>query len=125
MSPQLVLAITAMTLAVTLYTAAVWSEQSARVLKPWHLGLFWVGLVFDTTGTTIMSGIAGGFRFNLHGTIGAIAVALMLGHAVWASIALAGGRERVLKVFHKFSVHVWALWMVAFLSGIVMVALKG
>ena len=125
MSPKLIMAVTAMMLAVALYTVAVWSEQRAKILKPWHLALFWLGLVFDTTGTTFMSDIAGGFRFNLHGTVGAIAVALMLGHAVWASIALALRQERVLRVFHKFSVHIWALWMVAFLSGIVMVAIKG
>jgi hypothetical protein len=30
----------------------------------------------------------------------------------------------VLRSFHKFSVHVWALWMAALVSGIAMVALK-
>ena len=41
-------------------TVAVFSERAAGILKPWHLGLFWLGLVFDTFGTTLMSQIAAG-----------------------------------------------------------------
>lgn len=123
MSPTLVLAISAMVLAATLYTFAVFGERAAGTLKPLHLALFWFGLVFDTTGTTLMTGIAGGWRWDVHGVIGAVAVALMLLHSIWATIALLLHREKVLHGFHKFSVHVWALWMAAFISGVVMVAL--
>jgi len=123
-SPTLILAIVAMLLAATLYTVAVFGERRAETLKPWHLGLFWIGLVFDTTGTTLMSQIAGGWKPDVHGVTGALAIVLMLAHAAWATIALVMKRERVLRSFHKFSIHVWALWMAAFLSGIVLVALK-
>jgi len=91
------------------------------VLKPWHLVLFWAGLVFDTTGTTLMSELAGGFKVNLHGVVGLAAIALMLIHSVWATIALLLKKEAVLRDFHRFSVHVWALWMAARISGMVMV----
>ena len=124
MSSTLALAIVAMLLAATLYTIAVFSERAQATLKPWHLALFWVGLVFDTTGTTLMSGIAGGWRPDVHGITGAIAIALMLIHAGWATTALMLKQERVLHSFHKFSVHVWALWMAAFVSGIVLVAMR-
>jgi len=46
----------------------------------------------------------------------------MLIHSVWATIALVLRKERVLQGFHHFSIHVWALWMAAFVSGFVMVA---
>jgi uncharacterized repeat protein (TIGR03987 family) len=124
MTPILVFAIMAMLLAATLYTVAVFGERGARELKPWHLALFWFGLVFDTTGTTLMAQIAGGWKWDVHGVTGAIAVALMLTHSAWATLALVLKKERVLHSFHKFSIHVWALWMAAFLSGIVLVALK-
>jgi uncharacterized repeat protein (TIGR03987 family) len=124
MSPTLIFAIVSMMLAATLYTIAVFGERAARTLKPWHLALFWIGLVFDTTGTTLMSQIAGGWRWDVHGVTGVLAIALMLAHSAWATIALRLKKEGVLRSFHKFSIHVWALWMAAFLSGIVLVALK-
>lgn len=125
MSTELIVAILAMTGAMVLYSVAVWSEQIAGVLKSWHLVLFWLGLAFDTTGTTLMRRIAGAFRFDLHGVAGLAAIVLMLVHAVWATIVLARKHEDALAKFHRFSVHVWALWMVPFVSGIVMVALAG
>ncbi len=88
MNTTLLLAIVSMMLAATLYTIAVFSERAAGILKPWHLGLFWLGLVFDTFGTTLMSQIAGGWKWDVHGVIGLTAVALMLFHSIWATIAL-------------------------------------
>lgn len=123
MSPILMFAAAAMLLAAVLYTVAVFGERAAATLKPWHLALFWAGLVFDTTGTTLMTNIAGGWRGDLHSYVGLTAVVLMLIHSVWATIALTLKREKVLAGFHRFSIHVWALWMAAFISGVVMVAL--
>jgi uncharacterized repeat protein (TIGR03987 family) len=123
-SLSLILAIFAMLLAATLYTVAVFGERKAGVLKPRHLGFFWFGLVFDTAGTTLMGGIAGGFEFDVHGFLGAAAIVLMLVHTVWATWAITKRNERVLHDFHRFSVHVWAMWMVALVSGFVMVALR-
>jgi uncharacterized repeat protein (TIGR03987 family) len=113
-----------MLFAAVLYTIAVFGERATRLLKPWHLALFWGGLVFDTTGTDLMSRIAGGWRWDVHGVTGAVAIALMLIHALWATVALLFKQERVLRSFHKFSIHVWALWMVALLSGIAMAVFK-
>ena len=124
MNVTLILAIVSMLLAATLYTIAVFGERAARILKPWHLGLFWLGLVFDTTGTTLMSQISGGWKWDVHGVVGPVAVALMLAHSVWASDALFLKQEAVLRSFRKFSVHVWALWMAAFISGVMLVALR-
>ena len=122
MSPILIFAVTAMLLAAVLYTVAVFGERAATTLKPWHLALFWTGLAFDTTGTTLMTDIAGGWRGDLHAYVGLSAVVLMLIHSAWATIALALKKEKVLQGFHRFSIHVWALWMVALISGVVMVA---
>lgn len=125
MTPNLIFAIVAMLLAATIYTVAVFGERAAGTLKPWHLALFWTGLVFDTSGTTLMTRIAGGWRWDMHGALGMAAIALMLLHSLWATGALAFKRERVLHGFHKFSVHVWALWMVALVSGMVLVIVRG
>ena len=122
MSPILIFAVIAMLLAALLYTVAVFGERAVGTLAPSHLVLFWLGLVFDTTGTTLMTNIAGGWRNDLHAYVGLTAVALMLVHSVWATIALGLKKEKVLRGFHRFSIHVWALWMVALISGFAMVA---
>jgi len=50
------------------YTIGVWSEKLQSSLKRWHIIMFWIGLIFDTTGTTLMSKISGDvFQFNFHG----------------------------------------------------------
>ena len=124
MSPTLISAIISILLAATLYTIAVFSERRAGVLKVWHLVLFWAGLVFDTLGTTLMSDIAGGWKPDIHGILGVIAIALMLFHSVWASIALWMKQDKVLAQFHRLSLFVWILWMAALFSGFIGVGLR-
>ncbi len=117
MSPIAIGAVVFILLAAVTYTIAVFAEFRARTLKPWHLALFWLGLVFDTTGTTLMSKIAGGFELNIHGALGVLAIALMLIHAGWATYVMLRGRDKWLHNFHHFSLTVWSLWMVALVTG--------
>ncbi len=117
MSPTLIGAVVSILTAATIYTIAVFAEFRARTLKPWHLALFWAGLVFDTIGTTLMSDIAGGFKLNIHGALGVLAIALMLIHATWATTVLLLKRETFMRNFHHFSLTVWALWMVSLVTG--------
>jgi uncharacterized repeat protein (TIGR03987 family) len=124
MSALLVIAIVSMFSALAFYSIGVWSEKLSGLLKVWHTVLFWMGLVFDTTGTTIMGQMAGKFEFNLHGITGALAIVLMMGHAVWAVLALASKKEAVLQNFHKFSLFVWVIWLIPFLSGMAGAMLK-
>lgn len=121
MSQILGIAIISMILALTLYTVGVWSERLAGRLKLWHLIFFWAGFIFDTTGTTLMGVMAGNVikLFDFHGITGALAIILMLGHAIWASVVLLLKQEKVLVKFHKFSLVVWILWLIPFISGLV------
>ena len=123
MSPLLMKAVIAITLALIFYTIGVWSEHRAKVLKPVHLAFFWLGLIMDTTGTMMMSRLAGGFGGGLmsaHGITGAIAIVLMMIHAVWASVVLARKDERAMHTFHRFSIIVWLIWLVPFILGMIM-----
>ena len=113
------ISIIAISSALIFYTIGVWSERLAGKLKPWHLLLFWIGLVFDTTGTTLMTRMAGRWEFNLHGITGALAIVLMLGHAAWASVVLLTRKEAAIRNFHKFSLFVWLVWLVPFFSGMI------
>lgn len=119
MNPLLPFAIATIVSALVFYTVGVWSERFAGKLKPWHLILFWIGFVFDTTGTTLMSRIAGQWTLDVHSITGVLAIVLMLGHAVWASIVLLTRNEKAIQNFHKFSTLVWLIWLVPFITGLI------
>jgi uncharacterized repeat protein (TIGR03987 family) len=107
-------------LALVFYSIGVWSERLAGRLKAWHLIFFWGGLAFDTTGTGIMMDMAGGLTFDLHGVTGVLAILLMIIHAIWASAVLVRRDERAILNFHKFSLVVWAIWLIPYFSGVIL-----
>ena len=63
-----------------------------------------------------MMDMAGGLAFNFHGLTGLLAILLMLLHAIWASLVLLRRRQRAILNFHKFSLLVWIIWLVPYLS---------
>ena len=122
MSIELILATTAISLALVFYTAGVFSERHAGKLKLPHLVMFWIGLAFDTTGTTIMTTMAqsSGLETGLgvHGVTGALAIVLMLIHAGWATVTYVRHNAKGEANFHKFSTLVWLLWLVPYIIGL-------
>lgn len=114
-------AIVFITSALIFYTIGVWSEKKQGVLKKWHLCVFYLGLVFDILGTTLMSKLAnGGIQFNFHGLTGLFSIILMLLNVVWATIILIKNDEKNKVTFHKFSIIVWMIWLVPFISGVIL-----
>ena len=123
MSGKLIVAIITITLALVFYTIGVWAEHRSRQLKKSHLIFFWLGLCMDTTGTILMGRIAKQSMFSgklsLHGITGSLAIILMIVHAIWATIVLAKNNEASAKNFHRFSIAVWAIWLVPYILGMV------
>jgi len=119
MTSQTLIAMILITLALVFYSIGVWSERIAGSLKWWHLIFFWTGLIFDTIGTAIMMEMAGGIGFDIHSLTGVLAILLMIIHAIWATIVLVREDERMIANFHKFSVVVWLIWLIPYLSGFV------
>lgn len=116
---MLIFAIISITLALILYSIGVWSEKIQKTLKLWHVIIFWLGLVFDTTGTTLMSFISKSDSiFNFHAITGALAILLMLSHAIWATVVLVKRKENLKLTFHKFSIIVWIIWLIPYFSGV-------
>ena len=113
MSP---IAIIAINLALLFYSIGVWSERIQGRLKTWHTVFFWLGLVCDTLGTSIMLDYAGGFRYDIHGISGVLAIGLMFVHAIWATVVLLRKDEKMILNFHKFSVFVWLVWLIPYFS---------
>jgi uncharacterized repeat protein (TIGR03987 family) len=122
MPVQVSLALVLITSALVFYSIGVWSERFAGRLKAWHLVFFWIGFIFDTTGTGIMFDVAGGMRFDLHGWTGLLAILLMLVHATWATVVLVRKDEKMILNFHRFSVGVWLIWLIPYFSGFLLSA---
>ena len=117
MTSELIISTILMSLALIFYTVGVWSERFAGRLKAWHLVFFWGGLVFDTAGTGIMFEMAGGMGTDIHSITGLAAIILMFIHAVWATAVLVLRNEKAITNFHHFSVFVWIIWLIPYLTG--------
>ncbi|MEG0283780.1 MAG: HsmA family protein [Erysipelotrichales bacterium] len=120
MSTTLILASIAMIIALTSYTIGVFGEKISGTIKIKHIIFFVCGLIFDTTGTTLMSKIAEGntnSNFGLHQLTGGLALVLMAFHLIWAIWVYNKGSEESKEKFHKFSIGVWSLWVISFILG--------
>jgi uncharacterized repeat protein (TIGR03987 family) len=119
-------------LAFILYTIGVWSEKIQGELQLWHVIIFWLGLVNDTIGTYSMEMLIRGnsgnaiqnlitdlsLHLNFHSITGIIALILMLFHVVWATMVLIKKDVVMIKKFHQFSLFVWILWIIPFITGV-------
>jgi uncharacterized repeat protein (TIGR03987 family) len=107
-------------LALLFYSIGVWSERLSGRLKTWHLVFFWLGLICDTWGTGLMFEMVGGLTYDVHGLTGLLAIVLMFTHAIWATAVLLRKDEKLIVSFHKLSVAVWLVWLVPYLSPMVL-----
>jgi len=117
MTSELVISAILISFALIFYSIGVWSERIAGRLKVWHSVFFWGGLACDTTGTGIMFEMAGGISSDIHSITGVIAILLMVIHAIWATAVLLRKDERAIMSFHRFSVIVWAIWLIPYFTG--------
>ncbi|MCX6158607.1 MAG: HsmA family protein [Ignavibacteriota bacterium] len=112
-------AILLISLALVFYSIGIWSERYSRYLKTWHVVCFWLGLLFDISGTYTMHLISTK-EFNIlepHTLTGQLALWVMLVHVIWATYVNKWGSEKTHRKFHVYSIHVWMLWMVPYLGG--------
>ena len=118
---MLIYAIIFITSALLFYTIGIWCCRIQRKLKKWHLIMIYLGLISDILGTTIMSKIsAKGFQFNFHGITGLFGIILMLFQALWGTKAVNSGDENARANFLKFSIPVWIIWIIAYISGAIL-----
>jgi len=124
MSSLLTFATIAISLALVFYTIGVWSERKSKILKAWHVAMFWFGLAFDTTGTLIMERISNSNPASIsvafssiHGITGVLAIGLMIFHALWATLVLVKNDDSKKQTFHRLSIIVWLIWLIPYLMG--------
>lgn len=107
------------TLALVFYSIGVWAERFSKMLKAWHVVMFWIGFSFDLMGTIGMHFIAEDpFDLtNMHTLTGQIAIWLMLAHAIWATSVVRKNNQKLLSNFHRYSLVVWMIWLIPYLGG--------
>lgn len=115
------IASSAITFALVFYTIGVFAERRAGTLKLSHIVFFYLGLACDTAGTAVMSVIAQGNSASpVHAITGALAIVLMVIHALWASVVFVKKNRERLERFHRFSVGVWLAWLIPYFCGMFM-----
>ena len=116
----LILAISVISSALVFYTVGVWGERIQKGLRLWHVVFFCLGICADIAGTSLMEHIAKltGSHDRIHTITGAIAVVLMLIHAVWAIVTYTKGTPKAKRNFSRFSVVVWCIWLIPYFIGV-------
>ena len=127
MNILLITSILAITQALICYTIGVWAEHKAKILKWWHFAFFAIGFLGDCSGTIAMSFIAersqetsNSALISVHGITGGAAIILMLIHVIWALIVLIKDKREARERFHRFSLIVWAVWLIPYFIGMFM-----
>jgi len=128
MSSTLIFAAVAMVLALVFYTSGVIGERKSKSLNKVHVLLFWLGFIsicigIYFIGKIVQSNVATTdvATSMLQSLVGMIAVFIMLFHCVWATWALIRNNESQQKIFHKFSLIIWIVWLVPYVISIMLV----
>jgi hypothetical protein len=124
MSPILRVGISVVLVALACYTVGVVSEQRRGSVSRLALGFLLAGVFFDITATVFMI-IGSGRLVTLHGVIGYSALAAMLAETWFAhrhrGIVGDGPTPRWLHLYTRVA---YAWWVVAFVTGGVLVAVN-
>ena len=114
-------------LALILYTLGVWAERRTGELRRWHVAAFAAGLTADISGTVLMSVIGNSGRptgieknpllAQIMAVTGMLALVLMALHLAWAFVTMLRNRPNEKRTFHRFSIAVWAIWLIPYFTG--------
>lgn len=106
--------------ALCFYSLAIWAHKSQNKLRAWMLLVFWIGLAADITGTIFLCMAATTqWTLSIHTISGFLSLLIMAIHFMWALLAVTiGGRFE--EYFNRYSIPAWCIWMVAFVSGILL-----
>ncbi len=113
-------------LALASYSVAIITEQRKKIISKTVLWFLTLGVLLDITATTFM--ILGSSKggFTLHGFIGYSSLAAMFVDAVliWRQKSKSGINSAVPKGLHLYSRYAYIWWVLAFITGGLLVALR-
>lgn len=112
--------------ALAFYSVAIITEQRKKIINKTVLWFLTLGVCLDITATVFM--ILGSSKggFTLHGFIGYSSLAAMFTDAVliWRQKAKNGINSEVPKALHLYSRYAYIWWVLAFLTGGLLVAVR-
>lgn len=107
------------------YSVSVITEQRKKIVSKFVLYVLTLGVFFDIVATTFMILGSSKGAFTLHGILGYSALAAMFIDALlmWRVKRKAGLNARVPELLHLYSLLAYIWWVIAFITGAVLVLL--
>jgi len=115
---EIIIATLLFTLALILYSLAIWSGRAARHLKLWQIIVFFCGVSADALGVGITIKFIGAIVLTPHAIFGFTSLLLMSLHFLWVLFVFIAGKEQTRRT-HQFGLFVWSIWMLSYLSGFI------
>jgi len=125
MNTYLLIGTTVVVFALTSYSIGVLTEQRKHFITKTVLRFVSIGIILDITATTFMIIGSENSPFSLHGILGYSSLTAMLIDVIliWR-FHLKTSNQKVPKSLHLYSRYAYAWWVLAFITGGMMVALK-
>jgi len=113
-------------LALTSYSIAIITEQRKRIINKLVLIFLTIGIILDITATTFMIIGSKSSMFTLHGLLGYSSLTLMLIDTVliWRFYNTHVENTMVSKWLHTYSLIAYIWWVLAFITGGMLVFMK-
>lgn len=115
---EIIIATVFFTLALILYTTAIWSGRKAEQLKSWQVLVFFLGVSADAYAVWITVKFIGAIVLTPHAIFGFSALLLMSLHFLGVFFIFITNKQQTLRS-HQFGIFVWSVWMLSYLSGFI------
>ena len=115
---EIIMATALFTLALILYSTAIWSGRKSQQLQLWQIIVFFLGVSSDAWGVWITVEFIGAIVLTPHAIFGFTALLLMSLHFLWVLSLFITNKQQTLRT-HRFGLFVWGIWMLSYLSGFV------
>lgn len=125
MNPILLAGVIIVNLALAAYSVAIITEQRKKTVNTFVLTFLTIGVILDITATAFMIiGSANSFA-TIHGLVGYSALAVMLIDAIllWKQWLIKKESTTVSRRLHIYSRHAYTWWIIAYITGALIVAL--
>jgi len=108
------------------YSLSIITEQRTRLVTPFVLRFLTIGIILDVTATIFMIIGSSNSAFSLHGILGYSSLAGMLGDTIliWRFHLTTKPGTAVPKGLHLFSRFAYAWWVIAFITGLMLVVFR-
>jgi len=115
---EIIIATVLFTLALILYSTAIWSGRKSQQLRLWQIVVFFLGVSSDAWGVWITVEFIGAIVLTPHAIFGFTALLLMSLHFLWVFSFFITNKVQTPST-HRFGLFVWGIWMLSYLSGFV------